>query len=128
MSTLGERLRKARENRGLKQVDVSQKTNINNRTLSRYEKDGSEPDSETLKILADLYEVSTDYLLGRTDKKENNDDQKYEEILNDPEFQHAMRSANGFTKENKSKVIEYIKMIEELERGRKPGDRQPRRR
>lgn len=67
MSTLGERLKKARERKGLSQVEVYRRTNINNKTLSRYEKDGSEPDTETLKLLSDLYEVSADFLLGKTD-------------------------------------------------------------
>ncbi|MEK5175130.1 helix-turn-helix domain-containing protein [Heyndrickxia sp. FSL W8-0496] len=64
MSTLGERLKKARERKGLSQTEVYRRTNINNKTLSRYEKGGSEPDSETLKILANIYDVSADYLLG----------------------------------------------------------------
>ncbi|MEM5012118.1 helix-turn-helix transcriptional regulator [Niallia taxi] len=65
MSTLGERLKKARERKGLSQIEVFRRTHINNKTLSRYEKDGTEPDTETLKVLSDLYEVSTDYLLGK---------------------------------------------------------------
>lgn len=71
MSSLGERLKRARERKGLSQTEVYRRTNINNKTLSRYEKNGSEPDSETLKILAELYDVSADFLLGLDeDKKE----------------------------------------------------------
>ena len=72
MSTLGERLKKARERKGYSQVEVSKRTNINNKTLSRYEKNGSEPDSASLKLLADLYEVSTDFLLGRSENTKSN--------------------------------------------------------
>jgi transcriptional regulator with XRE-family HTH domain len=67
MSSLGERLRTAREKSGFKQTQVFEKTKINNKTLSRYENDGSEPDKDTLTILADLYGVSIDWLYGRTD-------------------------------------------------------------
>lgn len=67
MSIVSERLKKARERKGLKQVDVFERTKINNKTLSRYENDGSEPDLQTLVQLADLYEVTTDWLLGRVD-------------------------------------------------------------
>lgn len=67
MSIVSERLKKARERKGLKQVDVFERTGINNKTLSRYENGGSEPDTQTLTQLADLYEVTTDWLLGRTD-------------------------------------------------------------
>jgi transcriptional regulator with XRE-family HTH domain len=63
MSTLGERLRLAREKKGLKQTQVKERTNINNKTLSGYENNVSEPDSNTLATLADLYEVSYRWLL-----------------------------------------------------------------
>ncbi|MCP1307780.1 helix-turn-helix domain-containing protein [Paenibacillus tyrfis] len=63
MSTVSERLRYARERINFKQKDVSERTGINNKTLSRYENGGSEPDINTLRILADLYEVSLDWIL-----------------------------------------------------------------
>jgi len=67
MNILGERLKLAREKKELTQIDVRKITGINNKTLSGYENGVSEPDFETAKILADLYEVSFDYLVGRTD-------------------------------------------------------------
>src|SRR5690625_3096838 len=63
MTTLGERLRIARDRKGLTQVQVKSRTNINNKTLSGYEKDVSEPDTKTLSLLADLYEVDYRWLL-----------------------------------------------------------------
>ncbi|KZE80297.1 MULTISPECIES: helix-turn-helix domain-containing protein [Paenibacillus] len=63
MSTVSERLRYARERINFKQKDVSERTGINNKTLSRYENGGSEPDINTLRVLADLYEVSLDWIL-----------------------------------------------------------------
>lgn len=63
MSSLGERLKLARERTGLKQTQVKEKTNINNKTLSGYENNVSEPDTSTLATLADLYEVSYKWLL-----------------------------------------------------------------
>lgn len=68
MRTVGDRLREAREKKNLKQTQVMARTGINNKTLSGYEKGVSEPDLDTLNILAELYEVSVDFLLGRTDK------------------------------------------------------------
>lgn len=63
MTTLGERLRIARDRKGFSQVQVKERTNINNKTLSGYEKDISEPDTKTLSVLADLYEVDYKWLL-----------------------------------------------------------------
>lgn len=63
MSTLGERLRISRERKGYSQTEVYRRTNINNKTLSRYEKDGSEPDNDTLITLANLYDVKVEWLV-----------------------------------------------------------------
>lgn len=64
---LGARLKKEREKRNWSQIYVSKKIGITNAVLSNYERGQRDPDTETLAKLAKLYEVSTDYLLGRTD-------------------------------------------------------------
>lgn len=63
---LSTRLKSLRENRGIAQKFVAEKIGIKNNTLSGYENGTREPDAETLGKLADFYEVTTDYLLGRT--------------------------------------------------------------
>lgn len=62
--SLGSRLKKEREKRNWSQVYVAKKVGITNAVLSNYERDLRDPDTETLKKLAELYEVSIDYLLG----------------------------------------------------------------
>lgn len=64
---LGVRLKQARLKRGLSQTEVFRRTNINNKTLSRYEKGGTEPDVESVNKLAELYEVNVDWLFGRSE-------------------------------------------------------------
>ncbi|GKU76892.1 helix-turn-helix domain-containing protein [Paenibacillus sp. L3-i20] len=63
MSELGHRLRKAREAKKLSQTEVFKRIFVNNKTLSRYENGGTEPDIDTLNKLSELYEVSLDWLL-----------------------------------------------------------------
>jgi transcriptional regulator with XRE-family HTH domain len=63
VSTLSDRLKLARERKNLSQIDVMKLTNINNKTISGYENEVSKPDVETLKVLAALYSVTTDYLI-----------------------------------------------------------------
>ncbi|MGM0853105.1 MAG: helix-turn-helix domain-containing protein [Bacillota bacterium] len=53
------------------QEEVAGKLGISRARYSHYENGRSEPDTETLNKLADIFNVSTDYLLGRT-----NDPQK----------------------------------------------------
>ena len=59
------RLRDLREDRDLRQIDVSNATGIDQRTLSNYETGKTNPDSFAIIKLCDFYNVSADYLLGR---------------------------------------------------------------
>lgn len=65
-------MRQLRKSRGYTQVSLQMKTGIEQSLLSKYETGERIPPTETLIKLADLYDVSIDYLLGRTDKPEVN--------------------------------------------------------
>jgi len=64
------RLRDLREDKDLKQKDIAELLNIHQTTYSDYELDRLNIPISSLHILADFYHVSTDYLLGRTNKKD----------------------------------------------------------
>ncbi|MEZ2657238.1 helix-turn-helix domain-containing protein [Aneurinibacillus aneurinilyticus] len=66
--TLGERIKYLREKNGYAQKFIAEKIGVKNNTLSSYESDKRQPDYDTLQKIADFFEVSTDYLLGRTDE------------------------------------------------------------
>ena len=53
--------------RGVSQLKLSIALNMGQNTLSRYENEIREADYKTLILLADYFDVSIDYLLGRTD-------------------------------------------------------------
>lgn len=61
------RIRELRENVGLRQIDVAKATGIDQKTLSNYETGKTNPDSYSLIQLADFFDVSIDYLVGRID-------------------------------------------------------------
>ena len=67
--TLGNKLKNLREDSDLRQIDVAQKVNLGQVSISKYELDMSEPDLATLVKLADLFNVNIDYLLGHTETK-----------------------------------------------------------
>lgn len=58
------RIRALREDRDLRQIDVAQKTGIDQKTLSNYETGKTNPDSFSIVRLAEFFGVTTDYLLG----------------------------------------------------------------
>jgi transcriptional regulator with XRE-family HTH domain len=64
---LGERLKKLRIDKKLTQEQLGEKINVTKVSISGYENGNRSPDTETLQRLANYFNVSTDYLLGRTD-------------------------------------------------------------
>ena len=66
MQTIGNRIRELREDKDLRQIDVSHAPGIDQKTLSNYETGKTNPDSYSILKLADFFQVSTDYLLGCT--------------------------------------------------------------
>jgi transcriptional regulator with XRE-family HTH domain len=64
---LGDRLKLLREQKNLKQQDVADQIRSTQQKISNYENNVVEPDLSTLIQLADFYNVSTDFLLERTD-------------------------------------------------------------
>ncbi|WP_131100651.1 XRE family transcriptional regulator [Bacillus sp. SYJ] len=67
---LGKKIAELRKNQKLSQYDLADKLGFSRGKLANYEQGQREPDYDTLKKIADFFEVSTDYLLGRTEKKE----------------------------------------------------------
>ena len=63
----GELLAKLRKEKGILQKELATYLNVTVATISNYEKGVHSPDYETLVKLADFFDVSTDYLLQRTD-------------------------------------------------------------
>lgn len=102
--SVGSRLRKARERKNLSQLEVSRRININNKTLSRYENDGAEPDFKTLRELAKLYEVPISYFF------EEDHDEIYdlEEILKDKKLTWGDEELN---EEERKRAIEILKIL-----------------
>lgn len=64
--TNGERIKYLREKNGLTQKNVAAKLGVESAAISKYELDMREPNIEAIKKLATLFNVSIDYLLGRT--------------------------------------------------------------
>jgi len=63
---MGLRIKRSREEKGFTQDDLAEKLKMKNRaSISSYEAGRSIPPSDVLRDLADILEVSADYLLGR---------------------------------------------------------------
>lgn len=67
--SLQRRLVDAREATGMSQSEVARKLHLNNSIISRIESGDRKLGATELAKLADLYAVSVDYLLGRSNQK-----------------------------------------------------------
>lgn len=67
--TIGERIKLLRTEKGYDQQNLCAYLNIEQSTLSNYENDRRIPKAELIVKLANYFNVSTDYLLGKTDLK-----------------------------------------------------------
>lgn len=65
--SIGVRITKLRKDSRLTQQELADKLGITRAALSHYEKDRREPDSDTLVKISDFFDVTTDYILGKTD-------------------------------------------------------------
>ncbi len=61
------RLKELRKNKALTQKQVAQAIGVSAQSYGYYENWINKPDPETLSLLADFFEVSVDYLIGRSD-------------------------------------------------------------
>ena len=66
------RLKELRKQRKISQIKLAMDLNMGQNTISRYENGVHEADYETLILFADYFNVSIDYLLGRTDNPKIN--------------------------------------------------------
>jgi len=67
VSSFGERLRTLRMRAGKSQEELARELNLGKSTLGLYETERRHPDFNVLQKLAVKFNVSVDYLLGRTD-------------------------------------------------------------
>lgn len=65
--TFGERLKSLRLEKGLTQTELGKHFNLGKTAISLYETNDRFPDKEILDKMADFFNCSMDYLLGRVD-------------------------------------------------------------
>jgi len=87
--TIGNRIAQLRDKRGWTQEQLSASIGISRAALSHYEKNRREPDTETLTKIADLFKVSIDYLVGRTELPNGTMDDDVREFLDELELSDA---------------------------------------
>ena len=106
-----ERLKKLRKDTGLTQVDVASKLGISQQAYASWERGIKKPTQENLVKIAQILNVSIDYLVG------NSDENLKEDELDNVELLFRMNS-NGLTEEEKAifkkELIEFMEERKKL--------------
>ncbi|MCD8311242.1 MAG: helix-turn-helix domain-containing protein [Firmicutes bacterium] len=119
MLSFGERLKRARERKGLTQAQVMKITNISDKSLSRYENGASAPDPDTILELIKLYDVSADYIMGLSYQMGHAADGDGGSSLAAPSLVSGdvdvHEKLDGLSGEARQRAEEYIEMLKTLE-------------
>ncbi len=98
---IGERLQELRKDRGGSQTQLAELLGVSYYTISSYECNRSDPDDNSKIIIARLFDVSVDYLIGLID-----------EPLSFNRNKRCIFPPQTFGKDEYSNICDYIKYIE----------------
>jgi len=99
MATFGERFKKLRKEKNYTQEELANKFHTTKSSISKYENNRSIPEVPTLEKYANFFNVSVDYLLGRTDQRQSSND-------NDEKIARIRRAI-----EDKPKLLQFFEQL-----------------
>ena len=102
--TIGERIKSERIYKGISQTVLAEICSVTQQAVGKWEKDISQPSIEILNVLANYFNVSIDYLTGRTERMTLN---VYQEdiFMEMGEIIKALRLEKGLTQEQLGNLI-----------------------
>ena len=80
MKSIGETIASLRKQKGMTQNELAEKMNVTDKAVSKWERDLSCPDINTISKLADILDVSVEELLKA--KKKDDSNTKFKDLLN----------------------------------------------
>ena len=116
----GRKLKNLREKKGLLQKELGDKLNISASTIGMYEQNRRDPDFETLKKIANFFNVTTDYLLDNTNNTDIDEELKEKEALKKLlQKTGFMAGDEDLTDEELERLIKFIIANKEFLKGDK---------
>lgn len=100
--TFSERLKKTLLEKGFSKSDLAKEIGVHYSQIGRYEEKGAQPSAEVLAKLANVLEVSTDYLMNGTS------DDLAESSLTDKELLNQFKKIEKLPENKKHLVKEFL--------------------
>ncbi len=104
------RLKELRYENGLKRSELAREVNLPASTIANYENETREMPYKILISFADYFNVTIDYLLGRTDEFENSNEQNIAEGLLTTQEKELLFSFRSCSNTGKNRTIEYCNL------------------
>ncbi len=111
------RIRYLREGRGMTQTDLGRLLNVQDAAISKYEKERVPLTADTLSKLADIFGVSIDYILCKTDTRDPSSKPRSSStvpsvasqvVADNPE---VFENWKNLDEESRQKAREYLRML-----------------
>ena len=101
----GNRIKLLREEKGLKQDELSKILGVSPSAIGMYERDEREPNDDITLKLAEFFNVTTDYLLGKSDNR------NIENIRDNFKIELSTKEYKNITDEQKKQIEDFAKFI-----------------
>lgn len=109
--SFGNNLKKIRQDNQITQEELAKKINTSRSNIANYENDKNMPSIEILNKLSEIFNCSTDYLLGKTDVR--NPGQKIDDVLNEAMIGMSKKDYDGLTDTQKKQIRDFALFVKE---------------
>ena len=98
------RIKLRRSELKMTQTELANVANLTPAAISQFESGTRKPSFNTLSSLSDALKVTTDYLLGKEERR-------YEDLLADPKVNAMFRGMMAFTEKDKDTLYEFYEFL-----------------
>lgn len=110
MNKYGERLKELREKYGYTQDELAKKLGTSRSRIANYEQGTRQPDFEMQETLADLFNVSLDYLFGRNESQDTIETQYDKDTI-----EQALNLYNRVNRLSPDKQVAFLNLLDTLQ-------------
>ena len=103
---VGARIKSLRESKKMTQIDLATLINVSKANMSKYESGSVEPNLEIMNHLCDIFDVSLDYLSGRSNYREISNDTKSKTLT--PTQRKLIDFSANLPEEQIQDILDYI--------------------
>lgn len=126
LNTFGKKLKCLREEKKKDNVEwtqtyVANQLGVARTTYTAYENDTKQPPMETILKIANLFSVSTDFLLGRVSDYKQTNSFDIDNIINDPELGLWFKGIKEASPEKREELKRFWEFIMQSEKNEKRG-------